>query len=587
MVGNGASGVAGLRAERPKLSFHGLDILDNGVQTSFERQDRRLFLQEWQGQEGEETKMNLSNPNANDATLTFNRSKSVVPMSGLCSRCIDGCRGNCEVFKATFRGREVIYPGPFGQVTAGADKNYPVDYSHLNIQGYALGGSGLPVGTVADSDTAVFPAVNTETEYGWNIKVKMRVPVFTGALGSTEIARKNWEHFAVGAALSGVTLVCGENVCGIDPGLELNSKGKIAKSPEMDRRIEVYKRYHQGYGEILVQMNVEDTRLGVAEYVIDKHGLETIELKWGQGAKCIGGEIKVNSLERALELKKRGYIVTPDPTDKVIQAAYKDGAIKEFERHSRLGFVSEDGFMAEVERLRRLGFKRITLKTGAYGLRELAMAIKWGSAAKIDLLTIDGAPGGTGMSPWRMMQEWGVPSIYLHSAAHEFCQKLTARGEKVPDLAFAGGFSSEDGVFKALALGAPYVKAVCMGRALMIPGMVGKNIQQWLSNNDLPKTVSAFGSSVEEIFVNYEAVKGMVGNGDIKDIPLGAIGIYSYADKLRVGLQQLLAGARSFRLDTISRRDLMSLTEECTKVTGIPYVMDAYRAEAEAILNGG
>ncbi|HBZ54909.1 MAG TPA: FMN-binding glutamate synthase family protein, partial [Syntrophobacteraceae bacterium] len=136
--------------------------------------------------------MNLGTPNANDATLSFNRSKSVVPMSGLCSRCIDGCRGNCEVFRATFRGREVIYPGPFGQVTAGADKNYPVDYSHLNIQGYALGGSGLPVGLEANSDTAVFPAVNTETEYGWNIKVKMRVPIFTGALGSTEIARKNW-----------------------------------------------------------------------------------------------------------------------------------------------------------------------------------------------------------------------------------------------------------------------------------------------------------------------------------------------------------------------------------------------------------
>ena len=39
--------------------------------------------------------------------------------------------------------------------------------------------------------------------------------------------------------------------------------------------------------------NVEDTRLGVAEYVRKKHNLETIELKWGQGAKCIGGEIKV------------------------------------------------------------------------------------------------------------------------------------------------------------------------------------------------------------------------------------------------------------------------------------------------------
>jgi glutamate synthase domain-containing protein 2 len=530
--------------------------------------------------------MNLSTPNANDATLTFNRSKSVVPMSGLCSRCIDGCRGNCEVFRSTFRGREVIYPAPFGSITAGADKNYPVDYSHLNIQGYAMGANGLPAGVEISPDTAIFPSVNTETEYGWDIKVKMKAPIFTGALGSTEIARKNWEHFAVGAAISGVTLVCGENVCGIDPQLELNAQGKISKSPDMDRRIEIYKRFHQGYGEILVQMNVEDTRLGVAEYVVEKHGLQTIELKWGQGAKCIGGEIKVRRIERALELQKRGYLVTPDPSSPIVQAAFKEGAIREFERHSRLGFVSEEGFMSECERLRKLGFKRITLKTGAYGLRELAMAIKWGSKAKIDLLTIDGAPGGTGMSPWRMMEEWGVPSIYLHSAAYEFCKKLTDRGERVPDIAFAGGFSSEDGVFKALAMGAPFVKAVCMGRALMIPGMVGKNIAEWIDKNDLPKTVSQHGSTIEEIFVNYEAIKDMVGTKNIDEVPLGAIGIYSYSDKIKVGLQQLMAGARSFNISTITRRDLMSLTEECTKVTGIPYVMDAYREEAEAILNG-
>ena len=529
--------------------------------------------------------MNLKTPNSNDATRTANRSRSVVPSSGLCSRCIDGCRGNCEVFKATFRGRELIYPGPFGDITAGGDKDYPIDYSHLNIQGYALGANGLPAGVEANPDNARFPAVNTETEYGWDKKVKMKLPIFTGALGSTEIARKNWEHFAVGAALSGVTLVCGENVCGIDPQLELNNNGKISKSPDMDRRIAEYRKYQNGYGELLIQMNVEDTRLGVAEYIIDKHGIETIELKWGQGAKCIGGEIKVNSIERALELQRRGYIVTPDPSDPVNQAAFKDGAIKEFERHSRLGFVSEEGFYAEVERLRKLGFKRITLKTGSYGMRELAMAIKWSSKAKIDLLTIDGSSGGTGMSPWRMMEEWGVPSLYLHSAASEFASIMAKKGERVPDLAFAGGFSSEDGVFKALALGAPYVKAVCMGRALMIPGMVGKNINQWIKDKDLPKTVSEFGTSVEEIFVNYEDVKNLVGAEEISKIPLGAIGIYSYSEKIRVGLQQLMAGARCFNLDAISRKDLMSLTEECTKVTGIPYLMDCYRAEALEILN--
>ncbi|MDR9459782.1 MAG: FMN-binding glutamate synthase family protein [Dehalococcoidia bacterium] len=530
--------------------------------------------------------MNLRRPNASDATRTNNRSKDVVPMSGLCVRCIDGCTGNCEVFKATFRGRELIYPGPYGEITAGGDKDYPVDYSHLNIQGYALGAAGLPGGVIGGPDTATFPAVDTETEYGWDKKVKMKTPIFTGALGSTEIALKNWEHFAIGAAISGVTLVCGENVCGIDPKLELDSNGKITLAPDMDRRIDIYRRYHQGYGEILVQMNVEDTRLGVAEYVNKKHGLETIELKWGQGAKCIGGEIKVNTLERALELQKRGYIVTPDPSSPLIQKSFKEGAFKEFERHSRLGFIDEKGFYDEVERLRNLGFKRITLKTGAYGLRELAMAIKWGSKAKIDLLTIDGAPGGTGMSPWRMMEEWGMPSLYLHAAAYEFCKKLADNGERTPDMAFAGAFSSEDGVFKALALGAPFCKAVCMGRALMIPGMVGKNIQEWIKDGKVPNTVGQFGSTPEEIFVCYEEVKDIVGADEMKNIPLGAVGIYSYSQKIRIGLQQLMAGARCFSLPAITRRELMSLTEECARVTGIPYLMDAYREEAMAILEG-
>jgi len=95
-------------------------------------------------------------------------------------------------------------------------------------------------------------------------KVKMKVPIFTGALGSTEIARANWEHFAVGAAISGVSLVCGENVCGIDPKLELDSKGKVKHAPDMVRRVESYRKYHEGYGDILVQMNVEDTKFGVA-----------------------------------------------------------------------------------------------------------------------------------------------------------------------------------------------------------------------------------------------------------------------------------------------------------------------------------
>jgi glutamate synthase domain-containing protein 2 len=214
---------------------------------------------------------------------------------------------------------------------------------------------------------------------------------------------------------------------------------------------------------------------------------------------------------------------------------------------------------------------------------ELAMAIRFCSDAKIDLLTIDGAPGGTGMSPWPMMCEWGIPSLYLHALTYEFCQKLAKKKVRIPDIAFAGGFADESGVFKAIALGAPYVKAVCMGRGLMIPGMVGKNIEKWIKEGDLPKSVSKYGNNVEEIFVCYEDLKEKFGPR-MKDIPMGAVGIYTYAQKFRTGLQQIMAGSRNFRLSTMSRDDLMALTPEAAEVSGIDYVMGARYDEAMGAL---
>jgi hypothetical protein len=63
------------------------------------------------------------------------------------------------------------------------------------------------------------------------------------------------------------------------------------------------------------------------------------------------------------------------------------------------------------------------------------------------------------------------------------------------------------------------------------------------------------------------------------------VGIFSATDKIKVGLQQIMAGSRNWEVKYISRNDIFSLTEECTKVTGIPYVMDAYRAEALEVID--
>jgi glutamate synthase domain-containing protein 2 len=476
------------------------------------------------------------------------------------------------------RGREILYPQPFAKVTAGSEKDYPVDFSHFNIQGTCVGARG----TSADSDMATFPAVNLSTAVGAQEKIPLRVPYFTGALGSTDIARIHWEGMAVAAAIAGTLVVVGENVCGMDPQAEFQN-GRVVHSPELERRVRTFQRWFDGTGGIVVQYNVEDGRLGVPEYAVEKLGVKIIEPKWGQGAKDIGGEVKLSTLERALQLKSRGYIVLPDPEDPVIQEAFKQGDFKEFERHSRLGMVSEEGFHKEIHRLRKIGTKHISLKTGAYRPADLARAVKYASDAQIDLLTVDGAGGGTGMSPWRMMNEWGIPTIYLESLLYRYLRILRRKGAFIPACAIAGGLSLEDHIFKGIALAAPYIKAVCLGRASMTAAMVGNTIGQMIKSGKVAPEIAKFGTDIEHVFILAAKLKEKYGK-DFEKIPAGAIGMLTYFDRLNAGLQQLMAGARKFALPYLSRTDLCALTREAAQVTGIDYVMDSDREEAAEIL---
>ncbi len=84
--------------------------------------------------------------------------------------------------------------------------------------------------------------------------------------------------------------------------------------------------------------------------------------------------------------------------------------------------------------------------------------------------------------------------------------------------------------------------------------------------------------------MNYEVLRDTYGN-EIDTMPLGAIGIYSAVDKIKVGLQQIMAGSRNWAVPHISRKDLFALTEECARITKIPYVMNAYREEALEIID--
>lgn len=528
---------------------------------------------------------NSSYLNAKSTTGTRTRVTDTSCTSGMCPICVRDCPFICEISLATFRGREALYPQPiqFGESTAGGHKDFGLDWSHFNIFAGLLGAEGIE----ADSDIALFPNVDTETSVGG---IPLKVPVMTGALGSTEVARVNWDGLAIGSAISGTIITIGENVCGMDTDARFQN-GKVTHSKEMKKRIETFRKFwDEKYGEVAVQTNVEDQRVGVDAYVLSKLGVNIIERKWGQGAKAIGGEVRIRDLKKAIMLKKRGYIVIPDPEDKVVQEAFKEGVFESFERHSRVGMPLEREFLEDIDWLRQQGAKYISLKTGAYRPAAVAFTMKLASEAKIDYVTFDGASGGTGMSPVPMMNEMSTPTVYLETQVLKCAEILRKKGKYIPDILMAGGFIEETQVYKSIAMSnfgdSPYVKAVLMGRSSITAVMKASYFIELTKSGQLPKSfANRYGTAPEKFFICTPELQARFGE-KFKEIPWEAVGLYSYlVDRIGVGLQQLMAGSRKWKLNYISRDDLFALTERASKVTGLPLPEESDTDLIERILD--
>lgn len=524
--------------------------------------------------------------NYRSTTDTNLRKKDMNPTSGMCPICIKDCKVLCEIGKSAFRGREVLYPTPeqFGHSTASSNKDYGLDWSHFQILTDVLSAKGIE----SESDKAVFPNVDISTSVGG---VPLRLPAFTAGLGSTAVAKNYWDGLAVGAAISGTIQVIGENVCGMDTESKIVD-GKVRESLDLRYRVEKYREFwDETHGDIVVQTNVEDQRLGTDVYALSCLEVNIIERKWGQGAKAIGGEVRIDTLEKALMLKHRGYVVIPDPTEPSVQKAFKESSFKTFERHSRVGFPQHDSFVEDVEWLREQGAKKVFLKSGAYRPAATAFTLKAASDAKIDLLTFDGAGGGTGMSPVPMMNECSTPTVYLQAQVMKAVKILEENNKYVPDIAFAGGFVNETQIYKSIAMGdtgngnGPYVKSVAMARAPITAVMKAEHFMELAHADKLPRDfILNYSDKPKHFFIAYSELEDKYGE-DVKKISAGAIGLYTYwIDRVGVGLQQLMAGARKFKINLIGREDIAAITERAANVTGIPFIADIESDVMEKIL---
>ena len=532
----------------------------------------------------ERVQKNSSYLNGKSTTGTTTRVKDTSSVSGMCPICIHDCPVLCEISLSAFRGREALYPEPvqFGASTAASLKDWRLDWSHFNIQG----GLFRVEGVEENPDVAIFQNVNTATKAGG---ILLKLPIMTGAFGSTEVAHKHWDGLATGAALSGLCVTIGENVSGMDPEVKITN-GKITYSRDLKRRVESYRNFWDGkHGDVVVQTNVEDQRLGVDVYALSKLEVNVIERKWGQGAKAIGGEVRIRDLEKAILVKNRGYMVIPDPEDPRVQEAFKEGVFKTFERHSRVGTPKENLFIEDVEWLRKQGAKQVFLKIGGFRPSAVAYTMKIASEAKIDALTFDGAGGGTGMSPVSMMNEMNMPTVYLEALVLKCARILKSKGRYVPDLIMAGGFIEETSILKALSMSnfgeGPLVKAVLMARSPITAVMKSNYFLQLSQKNRLPRVFAErYGATPEKFFIATPELKKKYGKR-FSEIPLEAIGVYTYlTERVGTGLKQMMAGARKWKLELLDRKDLMSLSERAAKVTGIPTVEEVEKDIIERVL---
>lgn len=496
----------------------------------------------------------------------------ISPFSGMCAVCSANCIGTCEIGLSATRGSEAIYPFKTDINQFASEKNYPLDFSHFNINGRVFGA----IGCEEDAYLATFPKVTIETSFGINNKIKLKAPIILPAL-----AKLNWKDYFAGAALAGLLAVIGESAVTKDKELILEN-GKVAHSPLLKEMVSHFTKYYRGYGDIILQANYDDEHLGVLDYGIKELGIKSVELKFGQAAKGIQGMGMVNTIEEALRFQAMGYIIYPDPSDPIIAKNYKNGIGQGFEKIDKLPMWNEEILLNRISKLRNLGAEHICFKTGPYDPKDLIRIIQIASKGGVDLITFDGSGGGSGNSPTKMMNEWGIPTVYMESILYDIFNKFKEKNYPLPQVAIAGGFTMEDHVYKGLALGAPYVNLIAIGRGAMAAAFSGKQIGEFIDKGIIPKEFQRFGSTKKEIFADIKQLKVIYGD-EADNIPTGAIGVYSYINRISTGIRQFLALNRKFDLKYIDRSDIVPMTELASKVSGLSNYKDLVHKELEGI----
>lgn len=482
---------------------------------------------------------------------TRNRSIFISPQSGMCSLCTEECDGTCEIALAAVLGAQAVYPTSTGANQIASEKDYPIDFSHFNINGRVFGAQGVK----PTYEEANIFHVKLDTVFGKFHPVKMTMPVILPAL-----IKMNWVDYFGGAAMAGVCCVIGEDARNKDPQFKIEN-GKVSDFPALGDMLDAFRKYDRGYGQIILQCNIEDDMLGIPEYALKVQGAKAIEFKFGQGAKGTQPVNRLKSIEEAQKKQASGSIVYPNPTDPQVIKAYEEGVCPNFYTYSRLPLWDETYLVPRIAELRGMGYKNFYLKMAGYDTADIKHVLMIGSMAEVDMITFDGAGGGSGYSPCKMMNEWGLPTPVLQDVVCRLVEEMKKEGLYIPAITITGGFASEDQVFKSLAYGDGNVTAIGLCRASMTAAMMGKNIGEMIKTGNVPKNLKKYGTTIEEIYGDLADLRAIYGK-EANTFSLGAIGVFSYLNKIAFGVKHFAALNRKFDIALLDKSDIIPLTRD-------------------------
>ncbi len=264
----------------------------------------------------------------------------------------------------------------------------------------------------------------------------------------------------------------------------------------------------------------------------DMQRADALEIYISQGAKPgLGGQLMANKITEEIA-RIRGIPAGID--------------LRSPSRHPDV--LGADDLVIKIEEFREATGYRIpvSVKLGAGRVRDdIKIACKDG----FDYVSLDGLQGSTGAAGNEVLEFVGIPTLAAIQEAVDALEEIGLPGE-LP-IVLMGGIKTGVDAVKALALGA---SAVAVGTSALIAGGCISCLQCHVG-----QCVVGIATQNPEHEKRY-------------DIPAEALNIHHYLESFRWQIATITEGLGYDDVHKVSREDLVALTPEAAKITGLSYV---------------